>query len=198
MQGDGERGANSHFGRGSPHLSTEASNWQTPGAMDGGSVRRGGDRGQELLLTGQASSFTLAGSGCSPPDPAPSTSGDESSRSSPTSRQRLIVDWIARSLNTTSRDFCEELRRVSTGERAVELDETSLCALFDLFPPKRFLNPRFVEWLMGFPPDFTALSLSGSTVSGDWATRWSRYRALLRSECSRLTRGSNCEEGTRP
>jgi hypothetical protein len=121
--------------------------WQTPGAMDGGSVRRGGDRGSELLLTGQASSFTPAGSGCSPQ--VPESAGD--------------------------------------GETFSTLPVAS-----------RVLNPRFVEWLMGFPPDFTALSLSGSTVSGDWATRWSRYRALLRSECSRLTRGSNCEEGTRP
>lgn len=43
------------------------------------------------------------------------------------------------------------------------------------------LNPRFVEWLMGFPIGWTAFDALG--------TEWSRWRQLMRSELSRLERG---------
>lgn len=119
----------SRAGRDNPGLAFEASEWQTPGAMDGGSVRRGGDRGDELLLSGQASTFPR---GSSLPDHPPSSSGESR-------------------CNTT-----------------------------------RVLNPRFVEWLMGFPPGFTALCLDGSTGSEGWATRWSLYMERSRCACSRL------------
>jgi DNA (cytosine-5)-methyltransferase 1 len=46
------------------------------------------------------------------------------------------------------------------------------------------LNPRFVEWLMGFPIGWTAFAAS--------ATEWSRWRLLMRSELSRLGWESPC------
>ena len=44
--------------------------------------------------------------------------------------------------------------------------------------PRRYLNPRFVEWLMGPPV--------GWTGSGCSATEWCRYRRLMRSALLRL------------
>jgi DNA (cytosine-5)-methyltransferase 1 len=46
------------------------------------------------------------------------------------------------------------------------------------------LNPRFVEWLMGFPIGWTDFAAS--------ATEWSRWRQLMRSELSRLGWESPC------
>ena len=65
--------------------------WQSPGAMGGGSTSRGGDRIGETLIAGQASSLSTLLA------PAPSSTGDESSPSAPTSRRRLnplFVEWL--------------------------------------------------------------------------------------------------------
>ena len=43
----------------------------------------------------------------------------------------------------------------------------------------RRLNPRFVEWLMGFPPEWTSFAPA--------ATEWSRWSQLMRYELSRLS-----------
>jgi len=47
---------------------------------------------------------------------------------------------------------------------------------------KKKLNPRFVEWLMGFPPGWTSFEHS--------ETEWSRWSQRMRSVLSRL--GSRC------
>ena len=74
-----------------PSLIGQAEHWQSPGAMGGGSTSRGGDRIGETLIAGQAESLSthLA--------PEPSSSGEPSSPSDPTSRRRLnplFVEWL--------------------------------------------------------------------------------------------------------
>lgn len=53
----------------------------------------------------------------------------------------------------------------------------------DPFPTK--LNPRFVEWMMGFPPGWT---IAGPTACASSATPGSRWWALMLCELSRLER----------
>ena len=48
---------------------------------------------------------------------------------------------------------------------------------------RRSLNQRFVGWLMGWPPGFTAVALSSSGCS---ATELSRYKLRMRSALSSL------------
>lgn len=50
-------------------------------------------------------------------------------------------------------------------------------------PEPRSLNPRFVEWLMGWPPGWTQLALSDCECS---ATALSRFKQLMRCALSLL------------
>lgn len=92
--GDAEHGGpNSRFGRGNLHLTGQAVQWGTPAVADtlGGHTNRSKDRSGELLLKGQA--FSLS----SRLDPTPSSSGEPSSPSAPTSPRRLnplFVEWL--------------------------------------------------------------------------------------------------------
>lgn len=52
----------------------------------------------------------------------------------------------------------------------------------------RKLNPGFVEWMMGWPPGWTFLPLE-HTSTACWATEWSHWWRLMRSELLRLGRG---------
>lgn len=53
-------------------------------------------------------------------------------------------------------------------------------------PTRRRLNPRFVAWLMGWPP----IAADGSGFS---ATEWSRYKQQLRSAFCGIAREANHE-----
>lgn len=66
-------------------ISLQVQHWQSPGAMGGGSVSRGGDRVGEALLAGQAAAF-------SPPDPA--LTGAESPKRSGRRLNAAFVCWL--------------------------------------------------------------------------------------------------------
>ena len=51
----------------------------------------------------------------------------------------------------------------------------------------RRLNPAFVEWLMGWPPNWSTPGSFGPTDCASWATEWSQRRRLGRSRSSGAT-----------
>lgn len=63
--------------------------------------------------------------------------------------------------------------------------------------PRRTLNPLFVEWLMGWPPGWTEIAISGpgSSACGSLETGLYRWKQRMRSELSRI--GSPTEASAR-
>lgn len=55
-------------------------------------------------------------------------------------------------------------------------------------PTTRALNPLFVEWLMGWPPGWTEIAISGpgSSACGSLETGLYRWKQRMRSELSRI------------
>lgn len=51
----------------------------------------------------------------------------------------------------------------------------------------RRLNPAFVEWLMGWPPNWSTPGSFGPTDCASWATEWSQRRPPRRSRSSGAT-----------
>jgi DNA (cytosine-5)-methyltransferase 1 len=85
--------------------------------------------------------------------------------------------WDVKGANTNDTHSMDQLANVTArwpgprGPRMLEAGDPP-----SLSTPR--LNPRFVEWLMGFPIGWTAFDAL--------ETEWSRWRRLMRSEISRL------------
>ena len=129
-------------------LLREAALWSSPSVADveGGRTSRSGDRKDEPLLNTQAKAAS-----------SPSFLRDLViwRLGPPSWRARLTVLRLYRMLMAPRSPTWAKLR--AWGRRATR--------------PK--LSPAFVEWLMGWPPGWTACACS--------ATAWSRYKARMRS-----------------
>ena len=196
---DGEKGGpNQSFrsGSGLP-LPSQAHKWATPSVADttGGRMNRSGARSGEMLLKGQAAIvskqwptprshevggyqydhgnpkkpyLTLTGMACSRPAQINGTYG--------TSSRTVLLNYYLRIRATTSSELRSEMRallRLAIRRRGRGWTRSAPAAY--VRPSfRRSLNPRFVAWLMGWPPP-------ASTGFGFSATAWSRWRQAMRS-----------------
>ena len=157
-------------GSGGVDLETESRNWPTAGANDWkGSAKTGQRRGQldeaaESLCPRSLPDLTSSSDG-------PRFCGPEELDST-RSRRLLMLQWMLDWSRQNSAALCEVLRRVETGGN-VAAPQGRLPRRLLLLCARRRLNPRFVEWLMGWP--------LGWTDCGCSATGWSRLKRLWRS-----------------
>lgn len=148
-------------------LRDQAANWPTPTARD----HKDGTSAETVdangLLGRVAPAFSL-------PAPATSEHGHESSQAAPTSPRRTrseIESWLRRGDYT---DFSRLESIVASAGR----------------PPKRRLNERFVEWLMGLPEGW----VTGPTTSDSSAMELSRWSRDMRSRLSTLLSSQTASE----
>lgn len=134
-------------------LLREAALWSSPSVADveGGRTSRSGDRQDEPLLNTQARAAA---------SPSSLRALTIEALGPPSWRARLTVLRLYRTLTPPRRLTWRRLR--AWARRATR--------------PK--LSAAFVEWLMGWPPGWTACACS--------ATAWSRFKARMRSELSAL------------
>lgn len=149
---DGEKGGpNQSFGAGGVPLVAQASQWSTPSVADvtGGRTSRSGDRKGELLLNSQAKTV--------------------SSWPTPTS-----LSYADSHQPGNSRSYNATMALASSLPAPVTATDGPTSS-----PERRALNPRFVEWLMGWPTGWTASECS--------ATALCRFKRRMRSALSQLT-----------
>lgn len=164
-------------GAGGGEFAKQANEWPTPAGTE---VRQGvQNRPQDKK--GSQKSLTTIACQSSPQDPQTSTPGEESSKSIPASpppswATPAGADAIGSTGGTTEKG----------GGKCLRKDASRFVGT-----TKRRLNPRFVEWLMGWPRDWTQCSTArdGSDYSG---TVLSPYRQRTRSSLLRLC----CSEAT--
>ncbi len=123
-------------------IETEAAIWQTPKGTGGGNVSRGNDRSGELLLAGQAQAVCPTG----PPAPPTTKHGSTSSPAGPNSRRLWVTPITYDAADRRVNHRKDESNLTLAGQTAGIERNT-----------KRRLNPLFVEWLMGFPLNWTRL-----------------------------------------
>jgi len=141
-------GPNMAFSTGGTPLPAQAAQWSTPSVADvtGGRGSRSGDRKGQLLLNSMAAYVS------------------QNSWPTPTGINR------PRSEETLSK--CGDYRMQQAGQKTVPLylEEVALASSHPApetptdgepsSPSRRALNPRFVEWLMGWPPGWTSYECS--------------------------------------
>jgi len=165
-------------------LDTAAQNWATPKSSQSGPdharTDRDGSSGNDLvtqisLLFHQDQEMPSAGDGCLSDGPnshrpwrTPSGSeGERGALQSMHSRSRLTLTTNAAHWQTPQTDNF----RSRGGDRKDEmgLDQQARA------DTKNQLNPRFVEWLMGFPLGWTGFEHSEM----EWSRWWQRMRSVL-------------------
>jgi hypothetical protein len=112
-------------------LGDQAKLWQTPIAPAGGGSGRGGNRIGEPMLDGQARQR-----------PTPMQEDSESAGSAKLNMRTLAKE---------SRSFLPAPATSNRGGESSQPGRTS----------RRRLNPAFVEWLMGWPPNWTVAGPTG-------------------------------------
>jgi len=142
------------YAQGGTPLSMQATlQWSTPSVADvtGGRSSRSGDRKGELLLNSMAAYVS------------------QNSWPTPTGINR------PRSEETLAK--CGDYRMQKAGQKTVPLylEEVALASSLPApetstpgepsSPSRRTLNPRFVEWLMGWPPGWTSYECSEMALS---------------------------------
>ena len=131
--------------------------WGTPAVadVDGGRMRRSGSRSNELLLKAQAAQLVESWA-------TPTARDHRSIHASPATHARN-----SRPLSEQVGDFCSrpDLPMRTAGPNSSVTTRT--------------LNPRFVEFLLGWPIGWTAFDFA--------ATEWSRWLQRTRSELLRLS-----------
>lgn len=163
---DGEKGGpNQTFSGGGVPLVTQTAQWSTPSVADvtGGRTSRSGDRKGELLLNSQAKAV---GQWMTPRVEAGGYTRDKGNPDA----ERLTLEGQAKAKTTTLASSLPAPEISKPGETPS--------------PERRILNPRFVEWLMGWPPGWTLLA---STSSASWETELSGFRRRMRFALSQLT-----------
>jgi hypothetical protein len=175
-------------------IAEQAEHWQTPGVDSFRS--RGGDRKHEMGLDQQARLFQFGHL-----DPAMQQDGDQSFNDGQTSRQLWptpIVEMDSGPNNhykgdrKAGRQLQEEAARWPTprtgndsGSKVREKQGANpgLKEMARNYPdpdPKKKLNPRFVCWLMGWPPDWTSLApISSERQAMALSQSWAHLRSLL-------------------
>lgn len=148
---DGEKGGpNQAFGAGGTPLPAMAAQWRTPRAMEAGAYQysRGNRDAPTPTLDGQARQWAT-------PSVADVTGG-RMTRSGPRSDEALIKGQ--------ARVLAHGLSSRPDPATSPDGDASS--------PPRRSLNPLFVEWLMGWPPGWTRLASTNSACSATALCRW--------------------------
>ena len=170
---DGEKGGpNQAFGAGGVPLPAQTVTW----------AARGGDRSDELLMRGQAAQLSQWLT------PRVST-GDYTRDGGDADKERLTYEGQAKALSNalwptpTSLSFGESPQPGNS--RSYNLTMEKSASLSSLLAPetsrggapssldRRSLNPRFVEWLMGWPLGLTNFDCSEMA--------WSRWQQHMRS-----------------
>ena len=151
-------------------LTQQTEMWQSPGNMGGGSVSRGGERIGEPLLAGQAKFWTTPTKNANLDCPA------EQARNSPAAAAAagmLMESLTGPRVHPT----------LPPGSESLPKDPTSR---------RRRLNPKFVNWLMGLPENWSDVDTPIERTSFErWATLSSRFVERLRSLCY----GNECSAG---
>lgn len=162
-------GPNQSFGAGGTPLPAQTSQWSTPSVADvaGGRKARSGARSDELLNNSLAPYVT---ENCWPTPTALNRPR------SPETLEKCADYRKAKAGQNTVPLYLEEVAQHSSlpdpgtstpGEPPSPPDPTSLR-----------LSPSFVEWMMGWPPEWTAFGCSETALS--------RFKRLMRSELSQL------------
>jgi hypothetical protein len=143
--GCGPRNRQNSIGQGHQiTIAEQAEHWQTPGTDSFRS--RGGNRNDEMGLDQQARFF---------PTPA--------ARDYRTPNAKAYADRRGGTKGEQLPNFVEHSLpdlAIPDGQPSSQSGQTS----------RRRLNPRFVEWLMGFPAQWSELCKTGPNVSDDSAT----------------------------
>lgn len=162
------------------NLGQEAKMWQTPttAVVMGGNATRGGERGSELLLKGQAKMLSRdAAQWQTPRASDPEKAGpNQSSKGRPALAAQ--AQWPTAAATDFKGSSKEGQRRGQLGEailkhgRLVQATSKGGDESSPRTPASLRLNPAFVEWLMGWPAGWSlpvvgcAGSRSSSTRSG--------------------------------
>jgi hypothetical protein len=188
---DGEKGGpNQSFGAGGVPLTAQATHWSTPSVADttGGRKARSGNRSGEMLNNSLAP--MVVDQAYAPQVPATSQLGGSLPPTVPTFYQRYRA-------TTDSALRCEmrALRRMSRDRRPISKLKKGPDGRWKAVPPagwtpgpaplwvrpsfRRQLNPRFVEWLMSWPPGLTSFDCSETALR--------THREAWRSELASMT-----------
>ncbi len=137
----------------------QATAWATPSVADttGGRMARSGPRSSEMLLKGQAEQLSVT---ClsTPPSPEMLTHGGQSLNTQ--------VTFYLRCRATTDSCLKSEMRallRLGIRKRKGWASTAPMAFIRPSF--RRSLNPRFVEWLMGWPSGWTNCGCSEMALS---------------------------------
>lgn len=163
-------------GKDSSAWPTEASAWATPATRDHkGRDLRSRHGGASLSHQAETGQMTH-----SRPDQA-TPGGQTSLLDGPNSHQQWPTPNPPNGGRRMRPEYAESRGQTPTGKRQVYL-ETKV----EQVTGKPKLNPLFVEWLMGWPPNWTASLNPESTGSARAATVLFQYVLLMRSSLSRL------------
>lgn len=184
-----------------PTLAGAAQQWQTPQTPAGGGKVRGGDRGAEMLLPMQAEQLTLWVTPMVPNGGRNGARTEEGREGKESGIEHQVQTWATPQATDDQRDRCSTEFMMKTRQRAACSNELAHQVRLDFHtgpqaPPieengsesskqgptsRPRLNPRFVEWLMGFPEGWVTLKPLALTSFERWAMQSSLCVARLRS-----------------
>jgi DNA (cytosine-5)-methyltransferase 1 len=152
-----------------PTLALAARLWQTPTVADtmGGHLSRSGDRSSELLLRGQAKEVTAALWGT---PKARDRKGEGFSQDLPSQMLRWATPTAMDRKASGGSGVQPRTTLTDMTVRASRLDPVT-CPHGATCRP--VLNPRFVEWLMGFPTGWSDCTHSAMASFPSWLRRHS-------------------------
>ena len=165
-------------------LSTVAMDWKTPRVAVGAYTRDRGQPGSERpTLEGQAAQWsTPRASDAQKGGPNQSFGAGETPLPSQAAHwQTPSVGMVSGGQTSRSGDRKDEILINGQAEmvsRSARPDPATSRDGEPSSPPRRSLNPLFVEWLMGWPPGWTSFACS--------ATAFTRWQQRMRCELSRL------------
>jgi hypothetical protein len=161
-----EKGINGN-GAGTP-LAMAVQCWATPNSMLGGSVSRGGDRVNEPLLAGQAQQWATPNARDHKGSDLPSRNGGaslshqvETGVMSHSARQDPPTPTAGDSCSVAGLNLLQQWNTPraehDSGKHRGESD--TLHSQVKTLEPAKKLNPLFVTWLMGLPPQWNIVSM---------------------------------------
>lgn len=174
--------------------------WQTPQLPNGGDKTRGGGRGDELLLEGQAALWMTPHGMAGTDHTGKARAGGEFAEQA----TKAVARWATATATDHKGSSKEGQRRGQLSEQTeclsglpVHQTETAGQPSSETHPgslprsAKRRLNPLFVEWLQGLP---TGWSSASASIDFERLETWlSRFRRRLRSLCY----GNDCMDEDR-
>lgn len=172
----GSRGSRGSGGEDLEAAVTKEEPWRTPNSRDwkGESAAswRERDKGDPTpTLPDQIRAMEDASPPSSPADPAPPTSRG-GPRYSPIDPTSLPPSWVRSLLRGKPPAGLLDLGRRCAADPSTVVDDStaigSVCYSVRLFLRRKRLNPRFVEWMMGWPQGWTEHGPIGSAAFASW------------------------------